>query len=191
MAVQPFGNTSAIIGQFTGVLVVILGWWGWRKRRKWALVLAVFVFALSLVFSWVNLFDDVRRQPVWSYATIYPLVIIAFMIVILIFGEFHRLWSPLVVVFIFDQILWEFSDLYWNVGGGHNFTSPLSHLDSLYFSLGTLTTAGTGNIAAASEAARRIQTIQMLLDLSLVVFAISIVVVRASIYFTNRKSSEA
>jgi uncharacterized membrane protein len=128
---------------------------------------------------------------VWSYATIFPLILIALMIVILIFASFHRLWSPLAVVFIFDQVLWEFSDLYWNVGGGRNFTSPLSHLDSLYFSLGTLTTAGTGNVAAASEAARRIQTIQMLLDLSLAIFAISIVTVRASIYFTSQKSSEA
>ena len=46
----------------------------------------------------------------------------------------------------------------------------LSHLDAVYFALGTLTT-GSGNIFAKSEYSRTVQTIQLVFDLVLMGFA--------------------
>ena len=48
-----------------------------------------------------------------------------------------------------------------------NFTEPLTRTDALYFSVSTFTTVGFGDIAAKSESARLVVTVQMLLDLLL------------------------
>ena len=71
-----------------------------------------------------------------------------------------------------------FSFLYWSYGSLVNFSTSLTRLDAVYFALGTLTTAGTGNISATSEASRFIQSLQMFLDLGLMVLAVSLVIAR-------------
>lgn len=71
-----------------------------------------------------------------------------------------------------------FSWLYWSYGSTANFTVNLSRLDAVYFTLGTLTTAGTGNISATTEASRFIQSLQMVLDLGLMVFAASLLIAK-------------
>lgn len=50
-----------------------------------------------------------------------------------------------------------------------------------------LTTAGTGNIVAKSEVARAIQIAQMILDLILVVFAVTLVLAAVSSRRTKRQ----
>jgi hypothetical protein len=47
----------------------------------------------------------------------------------------------------------------------HAFTEPLTRTDSLYFAVTVMTTVGFGDIAARTEAARVVVTIQMALDL--------------------------
>jgi hydrogenase maturation factor len=76
---------------------------------------------------------------------------------------------------IFSILVATFSTLYWNYGSAANFSVSLTRLDAVYFAIGTLTTAGTGTIAAISQTARGIQTVQMILDLVLVVFAVTLV----------------
>lgn len=75
-------------------------------------------------------------------------------------------------------LLITFSWFYWEYGNRPNFTQPLTHLDSLYFALGTLTTAGTGDIAAKSETAIGLQTAQMAVGLILTLFVAGVVVAR-------------
>ena len=48
------------------------------------------------------------------------------------------------------------------------FTEPMTRLDALYFTVTVLTTVGFGDIAAVSELARALTTVQMLLDLVLI-----------------------
>lgn len=78
------------------------------------------------------------------------------------------------------QLIQIFSVLYWVFGQHRNFNFALSHLDAIYFTLGTLTTAGTGNIVAISETARTIQSVQMATDFGYILLAIGIVVSRLS-----------
>lgn len=67
---------------------------------------------------------------------------------------------------------------YWNCGGGHNFNMHLTRLDAAYFTIGTLSTAGTGNIVPTSELARALQALQMALNLVFLSIAVALVVAR-------------
>jgi hypothetical protein len=71
-----------------------------------------------------------------------------------------------------------FSWLYSLDGSSSNFTHALSHLDAFYFALGTLSTAGTGNLSAISESARLIQSVEMATGMGLVLFGVAAVVAR-------------
>ena len=66
-----------------------------------------------------------------------------------------------------------FSVIYWTYGTSGNFSSRLTHLDAIYFTMGTLSTAGTGNIVSVSQLARGLQTLQMLLDLGFLLVAVT------------------
>lgn len=131
---------------------------------------------MSLVFAWTSQFHIIQRAPGISYSNVNPVINVAAGIVVLCFLRRRPIWSVVLLVYVFDQLVEAFAFLYWSYGGAHNFTSPLSHLDSLYFALGTLSTAGTGNIAAVSDSAKRIQAVQMGLDIALLLFAVAIVV---------------
>lgn len=102
------------------------------------------------------------------------------------FRSFRPVIAAVLIVLVFSLVLQLFSYIYWAYGTRANFGMSLSHLDSLYFALGTLTTAGTGNLATISETARRIQTLQMVLDVGLVVVAVTLVLARYSGLFTLR-----
>ena len=73
-----------------------------------------------------------------------------------------------------------FANVYWAIGTKVNFGVELSRVDALYFSLGTLTTAGTGTIAPISSFARGLVSVQMALDFVFVATAVTIVVTRWS-----------
>ncbi|MEU6563131.1 potassium channel family protein [Nocardia nova] len=49
-----------------------------------------------------------------------------------------------------------------------SFTSPLTRIDALYFTVTVLGTVGFGDIAAASQGARIIVTVQILADIALI-----------------------
>jgi hypothetical protein len=88
--------------------------------------------------------------------------------------------TAVVLLYIFSLLLQLFSYIYWSYGTTKNFSMNLSHLDSFYLALGTLTTAGTGAISATSETARGIQTLQIGLDLIFVGIVVSLVLARYS-----------
>lgn len=71
-----------------------------------------------------------------------------------------------------------FANIYWAIGTKVNFGVELSRIDALYFSLGTLTTAGTGTIAPTSGLARGFVSVQMVLDFVFVATAVTIVIAR-------------
>ncbi|HEX3488938.1 MAG TPA: ion channel [Streptosporangiaceae bacterium] len=82
-----------------------------------------------------------------------------------------------------------FSLIYWTYGTSHNFSTQLTHLDAIYFTIGTLSTAGTGDIVPVSELARGLQTLQMLLDLGFLLVAVTLVVGRLAAGRAGSKSS--
>jgi hypothetical protein len=96
------------------------------------------------------------------------------------FARFRPIATTLVLILLFSLILQLFSYMYWAYGTTSDFSVSLSHLDAFYFSLGTLTTAGTGNISAISETARRLQSLQMGIDFILIGFVVVLVLTRYS-----------
>jgi cytochrome c biogenesis factor len=71
-----------------------------------------------------------------------------------------------------------FAWAYWSYGATSNFTVKLSHLDAIYFAVGTLSTAGTGNIAAKTDVSRGLQTAEMIAGMVLILFAVSVFIAR-------------
>lgn len=71
-----------------------------------------------------------------------------------------------------------FAGAYWSEGNAQNFSEPLSRLDAVYITVGTLTTAGTGTFTAQSEGARAMQLIEMLIGPALILVSIAAVVHR-------------
>jgi hypothetical protein len=63
--------------------------------------------------------------------------------------------TDILLAYTFSLVLPHFSYIYWSYGSLANFNVQLSHLDSFYFALGTLATAGTGNISAINETAAK------------------------------------
>jgi len=83
----------------------------------------------------------------------------------------------IVAVKITAAALWlfvTFALIYWNIGTPRNFGHSLSHLDSAYFMLGILTTAGTGSIAPQSESARLVVTLQYVVDLGFMALVLGV-----------------
>lgn len=155
-------------------------------------VVNVIVALFQQVIIWSLLFG--RSQPTetgpLSFANIYLFAIANIVLFMYNYKEKASL-RTLGALFInaFLVLVGGFSFLYWSYGSQINFTvtATLSRLDAVYFTLGTLTTAGTGSISATSEASRYIQSLQMVLDLVLMVFAVGLLIAQ----FTSSDKSRS
>jgi hypothetical protein len=101
--------------------------------------------------------------------------------------QFHPKMTVWFLLITISQFSFIFTITYWANGTRDEFSVNLSPVDALYFTLGTLTTAGTGDISATSETAREIQTVQMGLDFILVGFIIALILAQYSNLLTRRK----
>ena len=145
----------------------------------------VFGLLLIQVYLWGGFFAQTNRFPA-------PPILIANDALGILAGIAVVVWwsrskvslSRISVILLYTLLLLmiDFSFFYWSYGSTANFNLELTHLDAIYFAVGTLSTAGTGDISAVSETARGIQTIQMMLDLGFVVLAVAMVVARFSAY---------
>ena len=69
-----------------------------------------------------------------------------------------------------------FSLAYWDIGTKQNFNGRLTHLDTVYITLGNLTTVGSGSLVPQSEAGRLLVTLQYAVDLIFVVIVLGTIV---------------
>lgn len=89
-------------------------------------------------------------------------------------------WLLLLIFGFLLAVTGNFSGIYFDIGTSQNWNVPLSHLDALFVTVGTLTTAGTGNIVAVSEEARGFMLIQMAIDFTVVAVVVSLLLTRMS-----------
>lgn len=99
--------------------------------------------------------------------------------------RFRPVVAALVLAYGFAVLLETFTLVHWSHGSSRDFSMPLSHFDAFYFALGTLTT-GSGNVSAISEASRRIQTTQMVIDLVFIGFIVALLMARYSALLDRR-----
>ncbi len=71
------------------------------------------------------------------------------------------------------------------------FTEPMTRLDSLYFTVTVLTTVGFGDIAARSEVARALTTVQMVGDLLLIGLVVRVLLSAVQTGLASRAGSGA
>jgi Ion channel len=160
-------------------------WWSLMKivfKRRTFIAQMVGIIVVQF-YLWLGFLTVPTRYSAGPLLTINDSIAIAVGIACLIFASINISSLPYILLSVTSTIsllMVDFSFIYWSNGTTANFNVSLTRLDAIYFMLGTLTTAGTGNIVATSDAARGVQSLQMFLDLALVVFAIGLVIARFS-----------
>ncbi len=136
------------------------------------------------VITWVTLWSLSRHAAASTYALVgnlLLLVVVAFVTVREARGT--PTWVTLIAAAnVVLLLLATFVRMYWAYGAAKNWNITLSRWDAFYVAVGTLTTAGTGNISANSDFARRLLTLQMGLDFVILTFVVGIVIYN----FTDR-----
>jgi Ion channel len=146
-------------------------WAGTRLSRTVAVILAQGAL-------WFNLFVFSQSTFTGLYVIVpSAITVIGITYVLISVTRFSSMpEKALMLLFGFALLVGNFSILYWNYGTTGNFTEHLTRLDAVYFAIGTLTTAGTGNVSAVSQLARGLQALQMALDIGFLVFVVALAV---------------
>jgi len=169
-----------------------------KLRERDSLVRTLFIVLLySILFpvhQWFFQFALTQRGPVnpwliWSNIIIQLILCGAVCYTVLIAPQFKPLFTAALLFWLFSVVLQLFSYIYWVYGTApENFSVNLTHLDSVYFALGNLTTAGSGNVVAMSETTRRIQTVQLAVDFVLIGFFFALILARYSDWFDHARA---
>lgn len=162
---------------------------GKRKREVPVLLAMAAVILVPIGFGF-RIAAETTRNP--AKATISGVAYIIILLIVLplvwlaVSKRFRPVVTGIVLAYGFAILLETFTLAYWYNGTSKNFGIPLSHFDAFYFALGTLTT-GTGNVSAMTEASRRIQTTQMVVDLVFIGFIVALLMARYSSLFDRPK----
>ena len=145
-------------------------------------------FVIQAFFWWVSLGQTQRHRLGAGIVAVDAFFLACLVVLLVLLARFDRTAVGLILLLLatFSAVVAIFSRIYWGYGGPSNFTRPLTHLDSVYFALGTLSTAGSGTLAATSESARAIQTVQMAIDVPLTLIAVAAVIARFATQFRTR-----
>jgi voltage-gated potassium channel len=146
----------------------------WRSAAASTLRVLVAVTAFGLLYAYAPLGQQLHGSVLAELV----LSLMAFVIVTLWeFRNVARSRYPEIraleaVGIIIPFILLSFSTVYYVMAHEveASFGTHLSRLDALYFTVTTFATVGFGDIAAKSEAARTVVTLQMVIDLILIGF---------------------
>jgi Ion channel len=157
------------------------GWYRYWQRVRLSPVFPFLVIVLLQVYLWQGFLTQTHRNPASPLLVTTDTAAIIAGVAILVFAA--RPEGPIAYLFLAflnaaSLLLVDFSFLYWSHGTTVNFSQRLSHLDAVYFTVGTLATAGTGNISATSEWSRGVQTAQMFVNMTFVLFGLGFLVSR-------------
>lgn len=157
----------------------------WERTRRSR---AIEMFLVQGIL-WLNLFNF-DRGTFTGLRTIIPVAISTaiFTYLIISMTRIGSMFDLIAMIFFaFSSVLATFSTLYWNYGTTSNFSEKLTRLDAVYFAAGILSTAGTGDISAVSQAARGLQLLQMILDIGFIVFAVALAVAEISLRMRQKR----
>jgi hypothetical protein len=161
-----------------------------KRKREVPVLLAMAAVVLFPIGFGFRIAAETTRDP--AKATISGVAYIIILLIVLplvwlaVSKRFRPVVTGIVLAYGFVILLETFTLAYWLNGTSRNFGIPLSHFDAFYFALGTLTT-GTGNVSAMTEASRRIQTTQMVIDLVFIGFIVALLMARYSSLFDRSK----
>ena len=144
----------------------------------------VVILSATQVGVWLAFLLSSRRGPLSVVAIAVTLVAIAFASLRVVASALHPTRSVWVVLYLavhaLSVLVADFAFIYWRSGTRANWGMPLSHIDALFLTIGTLTTAGTGGIGPHTEWARGMLTLQMTVDIVCVTLITGLVISRLS-----------
>jgi hypothetical protein len=181
MSADVLGNVIATLAGLAFALAAItqLVRRKWRSGRYLALTAYILLWPIKLWFWQFELTG--RGLPHWYIGSAVEQILFGIATLAYVcFYRFRPVLTALVLAYVFSLLLQLFSYMYWSYGTVNNFNITLSHLDAFYFTLGTLTTAGTGNISAISETTRGLQALQIGLGWGLIAFVVVLILTRYS-----------
>jgi hypothetical protein len=135
-------------------------------RRRW--VVAAY-FAAGQIYVWqqfLTITSGHARTPAQIIVPAVAEIVTALLIAGYVILRYRSLgWVLLATANAMVLLIVEFSTWYVSTGTPANWAPRLTRLDGLAVSLGTLTTAGAPGIVAHSELARRLITVQLVVDI--------------------------
>ena len=108
-------------------------------------------------------------------------------------SPYPRLTAITALAFSIPLFVLSFSVVYFLMerSAPQAFTEPMTRLDALYFTVTVLSTVGFGDIAASSEAARAVTTVQMVADLVLIGFVVRVMLNAVQTSLSNHAHTAA
>jgi hypothetical protein len=157
---------------------------GQLKARYVQTVIAFTVINADLIYLWTT--ANARYNSPLEAASVAQAVIVTLVISTIAVRRrmtLLPLWAIIIhIVNAVILIVTDFSITYWNLSGSANgcMDVQLNKIDSIYFTLTTLSTVGYGDIRPVSGTCRVIVSGQMIVGLILVVVILALLVVRIS-----------
>jgi hypothetical protein len=140
----------------------------WAKRIRLRWVVAAY-FAAGQVYVWqqyLTITPGHTRTPAEVIVPAVAEIVTALLIAGYVILRYTSLvWVLLATLNAIVLLIIDFSIWYVSIGTSANWVPRLTRFDGLALALGTLTTAGAPGIIPHSEAARRIITVQLVVDI--------------------------
>ena len=154
--------------------------WFVPKTRRLRSIYGIWIAVFQIGLWWSFLAIRPESRHALAVSSPVPLLVNILTLIPLVYycglSKKAPLWLQiLAVVYTFSMIVNFFSARYWAIGTSRNFSHPLTHLDSIYFTLGVLTTAGTSPLSATSQSAIGWVTAQFLVDLAFLTGGVALV----------------
>jgi hypothetical protein len=154
----------------------------WLRLYRPKFVRRPVFWPVLVIWTWGFLWSPGGRQHLGTFG-LWTYIIVSTFLVVSLLARTPRQPTTTTLLLLdllvtLTTVIGNFAYMYWNAGTAHNFTQPLTKLDAVYFSVGTLSTAGTGTISATSQVARGMQLAEICLGMALVLFGVGVVLVR-------------
>jgi hypothetical protein len=153
---------------------------GPHKENDSVAVAVGMVVGTIVLWGLFFLLDEQGTSAVWILP-IFASFTVAFAYLVVRYGRNKDVsgWVVgIIAVLTVLSLIGNFAFAYFLDGASGNWSIPLSHLDAILVSVGTLTTAGTGDVQPHTELARGLVTAQMALDVVVVTVVAGVVVWR-------------
>jgi hypothetical protein len=169
------------------------------KQRRRALILVT----ARVLLAWVVLLSAYFILPAgedWNVGAFARLVIVV--LALTFFVSWHarcivraqypelRAMEALGAILVFFLVLFAGLYLAMSHNNASNFSQPIDHMNSLYFTVTVFSTVGFGDITAKTDAAQAVVSVQMVLDLVLIATVVRLLTTAAKTGL-NRSSAQS
>jgi hypothetical protein len=153
--------------------------WAMRPWMRWVVVV---YFVGAQAYAWQQFAHltpgTSRTLPEIVVPAVAEIVVGLLLACYVILRATSLAWVLLATLNAIVLLVVDFSIWYASIGGPANWTPRLSRFDGLAVTLGTLTTAGAPGITAHSELARKLVTVQLVVDILAVIVLFGLLVGR-------------